>query len=230
MLTGQFFTLGCEGRSLIEGALRTCIVLSAMITSISGHDLRTPVDIYAFKCEAKQCSLEVVVMAPRCLACTFIGKETWISSFCGTICLPSPAKYWFYFWLQLIHCWPCLDCVSADSIPTCRLNPWKNIFPPTSFLYFLCFFSFFVFSKSLILSQPSRTWNTYCFSLSAGSHKELWLCFIKLVFILENQCYRQQPYFMLVRYICCKYFHRHAVLKNLELCFLKQKHYLLVNV
>lgn len=53
------------------------------------------------------------------------------------------------------------------------------IFPPTSFLYF--FPLPFVFANSLIFGQPSTIWNTYCFSLSAGSYEALWLRFIKVV-------------------------------------------------
>lgn len=43
-----------------------------MITSNSGCDLRPPVDTYAFKCEAKQSSLEVALTASRGAACAFI--------------------------------------------------------------------------------------------------------------------------------------------------------------
>lgn len=74
-VNGTFFHSQMSMGSLIEEALRTWLVLSAMITSNSGCDLRTPVDVYAFKCEAKQCSLEVVVTAPRCPACACIGRR-----------------------------------------------------------------------------------------------------------------------------------------------------------
>lgn len=43
----------------------------AMITSSTGCDLRPPVDNYALECEAKQCSLEVALKAPRSVACAF---------------------------------------------------------------------------------------------------------------------------------------------------------------
>ena len=47
-------------------------LVNAMITSNSGCDLRPPVDTYAFKCEAKQCSLEVALTASCCAAGAFL--------------------------------------------------------------------------------------------------------------------------------------------------------------
>lgn len=47
-------------------------LVSAMITSNSGYDLRPPVDTYAFKCEAKQSLLEGALTASCCAACALI--------------------------------------------------------------------------------------------------------------------------------------------------------------
>lgn len=49
--------------------------LLAMITSNSGCDLRPPTDTYAFKCKAKQCSLEVALTASCCAACAFLQRD-----------------------------------------------------------------------------------------------------------------------------------------------------------
>lgn len=61
----------------------------------------------------------------------------------------------------------------------------KKHLPPSSHQHlsfiFHAFFLPSVFANSLIFSQPSMIWNTYCFSLTAGSYEEFWLCFIKVV-------------------------------------------------
>lgn len=59
----------CRSRVLTK---RPAELVNVMITSNSGCDLRPPVDAYAFKCEAKQCSLEAALTASRCAACAFI--------------------------------------------------------------------------------------------------------------------------------------------------------------
>lgn len=51
-------------------------LVNAMITSNSGCDLRPPVDTYAFKCEAKQCSLEVALTTSCCAACAFTQRDS----------------------------------------------------------------------------------------------------------------------------------------------------------
>lgn len=50
-------------------------LVNAVITSNSGCDLRPPVDTYAFKCEAKQWSLEVALTASCCAACAFLQRD-----------------------------------------------------------------------------------------------------------------------------------------------------------
>lgn len=99
-----------------------------MITSNSGHDLRTPVDFYVFKCSAKQCSLEAIVTAPHCPACAF-----------SVISHPIQG---FYFWLLLRFCRPYFDTV----LMYCRLSniqhPFHNL--QTNIFYFLDFFSSFL--------------------------------------------------------------------------------------
>lgn len=61
----------------------------------------------------------------------------------------------------LIQSW----CIAA--FPTRLQNPFRTL--PTNIFYFLDYFSPLpsVFSKSLIFSQPSTIWNTYCFWLLA---------------------------------------------------------------
>lgn len=60
---------------------RPAELVNAMITSNSGCDLRPPVDTYAFKCEAKQSSLEVALTASRCAACAFIRGRRGFEAF-----------------------------------------------------------------------------------------------------------------------------------------------------
>lgn len=93
----------------------------------------------------------------------------------------------FYFWLLLNFCRPCLDTefmywgqhsdMTTKSLKKHLPPSSHNIFP----LVFTLFFLPSIFANSLMFSQPSTIWNTYCFSLTAGSYEELWLYFIKVV-------------------------------------------------
>lgn len=67
----NFSNLSVKG---LSSSKRPTDLVNAMITSNSGCDLRPPVDTYAFKSEARQCSLELVLTASCCAACAFIQR------------------------------------------------------------------------------------------------------------------------------------------------------------